>query len=463
MKISHEAPRSELAFFVQAPLRLVLPDGQTIVLREWNLSGLRRPADIEIFPNRAVLVIPFQGIDIQFPVSFGAAGADGVHAFQDLTVRQKETLALFYNGILTGRMAPADQIITALDTPVDLVPMGETEEERARDGAQSTSFRMFRVLRALAIYVCAALVVFGLLGKTLAQKVSTIPVQQARVVAPEIDHVASAAAFVENILIAPGDRVVQGDIVIKMSDPRREGRLDDARRVAAAATKKLSQSRALLRQHEANWRLEQTRLHAALEAALVLQRDETAAQRMNRIATARNRLIAFQHGVSQQAGDFADQRAQLVAMRDADKEALRQAKRRVGIAKADARMLDVRAQADGVVTEIAALEDQHVARATLLVKVEETGPRHVVGQVSMAEAMGVMVGQGARVAVPGAFGPITHDAEIVDISAAQTDGFKGDGVVVTFRVPAAPRDQMRPDAPAQVRIWRSWVPGWLRG
>ena len=47
--------------------------------------------------------------------------------------RQRETLALFYRN-LSGKMATTTDMITALDTPVDPVPMDEPKPSARASG-----------------------------------------------------------------------------------------------------------------------------------------------------------------------------------------------------------------------------------------------------------------------------------------------------------------------------------------
>ncbi len=129
MNIRHECPMPDLSFKVTAPLYLYAPDGQTYTIDRWSLAGFILDGFEGDLPEGLQLSIPFQGIDIKFPIDVTPLEEDGGFSFTNLTVRQRETLAMFYKGILTGRMVSSAEMITSLDTPVDLVPMGETESE----------------------------------------------------------------------------------------------------------------------------------------------------------------------------------------------------------------------------------------------------------------------------------------------------------------------------------------------
>ena len=131
MKVCHQTPGSGLDWKVRAPLIVETPSGATVAIAQWSLAGLDWPEDVPECPATGTLSVPFQGVDIRFPVRLAKGGAGIVH-LEGLSGRQRETLALFYRSLLSGRMASSGDVITSLDTPVDLVPMDETEDEQVR-------------------------------------------------------------------------------------------------------------------------------------------------------------------------------------------------------------------------------------------------------------------------------------------------------------------------------------------
>ena len=72
MKIRHERPMPDLAFKVRAPLQLELQSGDVVDVREWSQTGLTYPEPTDVLPKKGFLTIPFQGVDIRFPVAFAA-------------------------------------------------------------------------------------------------------------------------------------------------------------------------------------------------------------------------------------------------------------------------------------------------------------------------------------------------------------------------------------------------------
>ncbi len=461
MKVLHEPPHKELAFFARAPLTLRVAGGPDVTVDAWNTTGLCKPEGISIFPTRGTLSIPFQGIDLGFPVRLTPDASGTFYAFDGLTVRQREVLALFQSNLLSGRMASTDEMITALDTPVDLVPMSETAEEQAV-ATQTATPRSLRVAKALITYVAAALLIFGLAGNSIAARVLSIPAVQARVVAPLTDHLTTAPAYVDRVLVAPGDRVAQGDTLVRMSDPRREGRLEDARRAVKDRQGALSASRALLRKHEATGPAVLQDLEARLELALSRQTQPSTPDTQIAIDAAWAAISAFEAGHSLRDGDYHDIRAELLAQRSARKEDLRRAKRAAGIAKADARLLDIKAQFDGTVRAVTATEDLHVPRGASMALVEEHAPRTVRAWVDEAHLTRLAPGMAAQLRLAGPNGPQTRDGRVISVAAGidETAAKRGFGLIVTISVPDD--TTLIPDTPVKVRIWRDWTPEWMR-
>ena len=93
---------SDLSFQVRAPLGLELATGDVVRVTNWSLNSLEFPHDADVLPTQGVLSIPFQGVDIRFPVRFAPGSDERELVFEGLTGRQRETLAVFYRSILSG-------------------------------------------------------------------------------------------------------------------------------------------------------------------------------------------------------------------------------------------------------------------------------------------------------------------------------------------------------------------------
>ncbi|MEO1797222.1 MAG: hypothetical protein AAFR53_09420, partial [Pseudomonadota bacterium] len=114
MKIRHERPMSDLSFQVRAPLGLELSTGERLTVSDWSLEGFEFPHESDVLPKEAVLSIPFQGVDIRFPITLARQGTGKFLTFEGLSGRQRETLAVFYRSILSGKMASTEEVITSL-------------------------------------------------------------------------------------------------------------------------------------------------------------------------------------------------------------------------------------------------------------------------------------------------------------------------------------------------------------
>ena len=461
MEIVHEPPHKELTFFARAPLKLRVADQPDVVIDEWCVSGVRKPEGIDVFPTRSILSIPFQGIDLGFPVKLSADASGDFFAFEGLTVRQREVLALFHSNLMSGRMASTQDMITALDTPVDLVPMSETDEEQAA-GTANTPSRALRVAKALLTYVAAAVLVFGLLGQSIVTRVMTIPAVQARVIAAEVPHVSTAPAFIDKVMVQAGDSVDAGDTLIRMSDPRREGRLDDARRAVKDKEQALTAARALLRKHEATYPAVLSKLEGRLDEVLERKDAQPGSVTHADLDAAWAPIEALEDGYSHQPGDYHDILNGLIDARNTIKEDLRRAKRMVGIAKADARLLDIKAQVAGVVRDLTALKDMHVARGTTLAVVEENAPRTIRTWVDEAHLTRLSPGMSARMTVPTPKGAQQFEGHVLSVVAGidESAAKRGFGLIVTVATPEG--TQFAPHSPVGLRIWRAWVPEWIR-
>jgi hypothetical protein len=131
MNIRHECPLPDLSFAVAAPLFVQPSGGQGLTVKKWTLKGMEIDALGQNLSKGVILTVPFQGVDISFPIKLAAAETPGNYDFVELTVRQRETLAVFYKGLISGQMSSTNDVITSLDTPVDLVPMRETFQEKS--------------------------------------------------------------------------------------------------------------------------------------------------------------------------------------------------------------------------------------------------------------------------------------------------------------------------------------------
>lgn len=204
MNIRHECPMPELSFSVAAPLHLHKENGCKLIADRWSLAGVWLAPDDDDLSGDIYLSVPFQGVDVSFPVVLKATDVSGHYTFHKLTVRQRETLGAFYKGVLSGQMVSTNDIITSLDTPVDLVPMDETEQEETAGQAKAKP-RLLRALWNVAFYLAGAAFLVLFLGGQIWQRLSHVQLDHARFVAPITEYKAPEAGYLTRINVAVGD------------------------------------------------------------------------------------------------------------------------------------------------------------------------------------------------------------------------------------------------------------------
>jgi multidrug resistance efflux pump len=363
---------SDLGFEVRAPLGLTLADGTRVTLPEWSLDGFTYPRDIDVLPREAELSIPFQGVDIRFPVRLAAAGDGRRMRFEGLTGRQRETLAVFYRSLLNGRMAATDEIITSLDTPVDLVPMGETEEEE-RTGRARARPRAMRAALSVGSYLLLAALVFWTLGAGIYGKLANVEIRNARIEVPFTDHAAPAEAYVKSIAVAPGDEVAVGDTLVRLTTSEGELALTEVRSEITRVEDRIARVQARLAEVAA----EMDESRAALQ------------RRLGESATSFETLPLPPGLVAQQA--------RLRSELDQLRRELRPLRKERGRWRAANDALILRADEAGRVTELFVMQGQYVARGMRVVQTEADRARHARGWVSQDLAAALAPGLDVRV------------------------------------------------------------------
>lgn len=463
MKIRHERPMSDLSFQVRAPLTLELSSGERLLIEEWSLAGFNCPGTSDILPSKGNLSIPFQGVHIRFDVSLVPGTEPRSLKFEGLSGRQRETLAVFYHSILSGKMASTEDIITSLDTPVDLVPMGEKAEETAAATA-GKSPRSLRIIWNALFYALFAIVVFGIIGSTIYDRLSGIRLQHGRVMAPMVGHRINEAAFVDEIRVAVGDEVKVGDLLVVLNAPERDGALDAVRLDIRLTERRLEDAQLRLDRLQSRRAAYKHNLDADLarEIALRNTRDFLGGYHMSGVEAALEALAAFENLTSPLALEFQELEAQLSELFEVRNSDLRQLKRDLSNAKDSNDAINIVAQVDGIVRELPLVEDLHQIRGTLGAVIEENSPRQVVGWISERASQDLYVGQNARLRVATPEGSKSLSATIVDVTAGVDPARPTEfGLVVTLQTDQADlvqnRMELRPNAPIEIRADRGWA------
>lgn len=453
---------SDLEYKVRAPLRLELQSGEVVGVHEWSQTGLTYPNTTDVLPKKGHLVIPFQGVDLRFDVTFTKGSGDQELLFKNLTGRQREVIAVFYRSILSGKMAASDDVITALDTPVDLVPMGETEEEKSAGKAKQKP-RFLRIIWNICFYVILAGVLFGLIGGQIWTRLSSVHLHNARVVAPEIIHRAGGTAYVDEIYVTTGQQVEQGDRLVRLSDPERDGVVDDIRRDIERAADRTRSARKLWQDHLEAGNETRTRLLRAYRAAIAERRlsDFTSERNLKLVYESYRALLAFDAARNDANGGIHNVVRQLKRQLDDAKDVERRLKRDLSNAKSSARAYDVVARKDGVVTQLLTFEDVFLTRGTEVLVLEEKAPRFVQAWVDEVQAAAIFVGMPVEFAVRTAQGRRSLMGEISNITAGidpETDN--GFGMIVQVSIPGMDADTSRNElsaaAPVKARALKSW-------
>jgi len=452
MKVRHERPMSQLAYEVTAPLALELPDGQRMDIRNWSLSGFKVPDGTEIPPRRGHLVIPFQGVDVRFAVTLEPAEDPSTMLFVNLKGRERETLAIFYRSILSGRMATTDDMITSLDTPVDLVPMGETEEEK-KANAPSERTKLWRVVRTVFIQAVLALAVFGYLGSLAWDRFAFVHLLNARVEAPIASYTASVTATVDEVRVSVGDSVARGDTLVVLATPEARAAIEATRNQIALTEAQLAETVARF-----------SRLLAGVAPTPVPRRRPDPAAVDAAGAAAAPLTAEAVLAVLETQGDAASRETAgtLRTLREeAEQDRLRIAslKRQLANDKAAVAAANVVATADGTVRDITVFEGQALSPGDVAVTVEADIGRTAVGWLPENMADKVYVGQEATVRVRSGGTHQTMVGEIVDVSAT-IDGARF-GAEVAVAIPSldveATRAALPANAPARIAARRPWA------
>lgn len=467
MDIRHERPMPNLEYKVNAPLQLELQSGEQVIVNQWSLAGIIYPTETDVLPKKAKLSIPFQGVDVRFDVAFTKGTGHYELNFKNLTGRQRETISIFYRSILSGKMASSNDMITALDTPVDLVPTGETDEEKT-EGQKNIPPRLLRIIWNVGFYLLLACTVFGLIGGQIWNKLSSVDFDNGRIVAPLVSHVVTDAAYVDQVLVSVGTQVQRGDTLIRLSNPKYDGDLDDIRRDITIDHKRTIAARALYESHLSNeLKSRQIFFDIYLAARAERQMDDFLGHYdLDQVLAAWEAVKKFDAGKVQTHGDFHDIRLKLRSALDDAKEAERRLKRDLSLAKSRARSADIVALSDGKISEIFVFQGEYVPRGKYAVTLEENRPRQVHAWVNEARADAVFVGMDADVRMRNSAGKHVHKGVVSNISAGidpNTDN--GFGMIVIIDLPEfnieESRLNLRDQAPVKTRGLKKWrYPDW---
>lgn len=357
-------------FRLRAPLHLGFPDGQAVRIDDWSLKGVYTPDLAGRALDGLMLSVPFQGVGVYFPVELEPGTEPDEYLFRNLTGRQRETLALFYRNLLSGRMTSTADMIVALDTPVDLVPMGETDAER-RAGEARMAPRPARVLANLAYYGALFLMVVGFLGVVAWNRISRVEVLSAHVATAASQIIAPVAGYVRELTVPAGSKVAEGEVIVRLDDQEALRLLGEAEVAQVEAAQALAAAEARLAEH-------------------LSRRDEAR-------AAFRGGAERFDQGQTVNPGDYHDIRQRLEADLDlARREDERLAGRVISLReRAEATALT--APAPGTVMEHFVRPFDMVRAGDPLTLFEPDAPRSILAHLPASSVLKVWTGMRADV------------------------------------------------------------------
>lgn len=441
--IAHERPAPETEPHVIAPLILVLADGTRLLARRWWLGGISDEVLAGHDLAGARMEIPFQGIDVGFPISLKPMNDDGPWLFKDLTGRQREALGLFYQNLLTGKMAATDEVITALDTPVDLVPMGETAQEQAAGQAQAKP-RILRVVFNIIWYVGLFCLLIGFLGSFAWSRIEGITLSHARVYAERQELRAPREGYLNRMALDPGP-VQEGTILARLEDPEVEAALADVRSRIDVLDARIAEGR------------ERLTLHLSM-------REEVRATLGRLYSDAA--MARFDAGISIRPGDYNDQRTRL-------EQELRGFETDLARATSDLRNLrqqrtsmQIPSPTGGLVAEWLAADGQYMRVGDTLAIYETNAPRVIRGWLDDRVSGTVRPGMQAEIRLPGRDPETRITGRVTTVEAganpAEPDRF---GLIVTIEAVGLDADETRArlrfNAPAEVVVKRGLLARWF--
>lgn len=396
MNIRHERPMPDMAFRMRAPLGLTLRDGTRARIEDWSMRGLSAPGLMDKDVSDAILAIPFQGVVLSFPIKLHPSDEPDFYEFREMNSRQRETLALFYRNLLSGKMAATTDMITALDTPVDLVPMDETEAERAR----SSGGRVRRIIRSaisLTVYLALSVLVFGYLGNLAWQRLSSIHLSQPRFVAPLETLTTQMSGFVDDIR-APVERATKaGAVVVVLTDPELQTAMDQIQFEIRAMQAEHAQITRRIETHMQNREAVRARLVAQRKADLAMFDHRDFVEGRHQTLRSVQALHSFDLGISLAPRDFNDVLGQLQGLENKHLQQLRLLHRERANIQAQMQGLQVRAPFDGAITELLIQPEQYLRAGADVALFEADQSRHVLGWLDARLAADAYIGMPAKI------------------------------------------------------------------
>lgn len=236
MKIIRERPDHKRFHQVTAPMRVKLPNGETLMATNWSLGGLRLDGIAGEMPENSAelklsLQLPFQGFDISFDVNARVestepkTGTVGFE-FEELGERAHDLMNHFIDDLVRGQMATVEDTICRIDVPVtpistkpDVVPGQEIMAGRWP----------IKTIVMSTLYSAIGIAIFGYLGILTYSKTMRLEVRTAVISAPlatlkmPVDGVLRPVRFTAGTILKRGQRIAS------IENPRLIADIEDKR------------------------------------------------------------------------------------------------------------------------------------------------------------------------------------------------------------------------------------------
>lgn len=159
MLVRYEPPLHDLSYVVQAPLLLDIEGACGGWIERWSLEGVVPAPGMDLKGGNAVLTIPFNGFGISLQCRLAFDAQKNLLCFEDLGERECRVLRHFYRQLVTGRATSINHMITAMEAPLEKIPMGQTPAEAIAD-SKRTPPRALRAVVTIVVYAVLAVIAY---------------------------------------------------------------------------------------------------------------------------------------------------------------------------------------------------------------------------------------------------------------------------------------------------------------
>jgi len=297
MKVIRERPCQRRHHRVTAPMRVTLPDGQTLQASDWSLGGLRLDGTRGSLPAAGsqmhlALELPFQGFNISFDVAVAVIRTEGasgtlVVEFLELGEREHDLMKHFIDDLVRGKMATVDDSICRIDVPVTPI---STKPDPNPSEALPVRRIPFKTIFMSLFYTMLGVSVFGYLLLLTYSNTMRLEVDSAVVSSPLATVKMPMDGLLVPVRLRVDEEIQQGQAIARIVNTKLESELDD-RKIA------FEQAKARLTRAQEKYRIESERMKLY---QVINRTDRQIAEA--RLDAAREALAAADAGFERLAG-----------------------------------------------------------------------------------------------------------------------------------------------------------------